>query len=90
VALDGSPESAAIECNDSVCHVVASVLSGPGGNLCGFVWRGGSEVRVTKLVTLKAEPRSGLAPFLTNGEVLYADQGARADMVLRRLGVDWE
>src|SRR5262249_16508579 len=41
MALDGSPESAAIECNDSVCHVVASVLSGPGGNLSAFVWRGG-------------------------------------------------
>jgi hypothetical protein len=90
VALDGSPESATIECNDSVCHVVASVLSGSGGNLSGFLWRGGSDVHVTRLVTLKAEPRGGLAPILANGDVLYADQGAHADMVVRRLGIDWE
>ncbi|HVW25715.1 MAG TPA: hypothetical protein VHC69_10110 [Polyangiaceae bacterium] len=90
IPLDGSPESASLECNDSVCHVVAAVSSPIGGNLSAFMWRGGSDVSVTKLVTLKAEPRSGLAPVVQNGDVLYADQGSRADMVVRRLGVDWE
>jgi hypothetical protein len=90
VSLDGSPESAALECSDAACHVVVAMSSSDGGSLGGFVWRGAGDVHVTKLVNLKTQPRAGLAPILSGGVVSYADQGSHADVVIRRLGVDWE
>ncbi|HEX4338737.1 MAG TPA: hypothetical protein VH062_22680 [Polyangiaceae bacterium] len=90
VPLDGSAEGAGVECTDTICHVAVAVSSNEGGSVEGFVWRGTRDVHVTKLVNLRIQPRAGLAPVLSNGDVLYADQGARADVAIRRLGVDWE
>ncbi|HEX3597482.1 MAG TPA: hypothetical protein VHU80_20380 [Polyangiaceae bacterium] len=90
IALDGSPESVAIECSDTICHVVVALSAPDGGSVGGFVWRGGGDVHVTKFVNLRTQPRAGLAPVLSKGDVLYADQGARGEVVVRRLGVDWE
>ena len=90
VPLDGSPETAAVECSDSACRVVTALTSSEGGSLAAFVWHGSPDVHVTKLVNLKTPPRAGLAPVLSNGDVLYADQGQHAEMVIRRLGIDWE
>jgi hypothetical protein len=90
VDLDGSVEAAALECTEAICRVVAATTSGGGGDLQAFEWRGGGDIRVTNLVALRAPPRAGLSPILANGDVLYADQGARGEMVVRRLTVAWQ
>lgn len=90
VPMEGSPEGASIECSESICHVVVAVATNGGGTLDGFVWRGRPDAPVTKLVTLKAPPRAGLAPVLSSGNVVYADLGPRTEMAVRRLGIDWE
>ena len=88
LALDGSVEGLGLECSD-VCQVAATIATGQGGSLQAFEWRGTNDIHVTKLVTLRAQPRGELGPVVVGGDVYYADQGARSDMVIRRVGVEW-
>jgi len=89
IALAGSVEGVGLDCGDTTCQVAATISSGEGGALEAFEWRGGNDIHVTKLVTLRAQPRGELAPVVAGAEVFYADQGARNEMVIRRLGVEW-
>jgi hypothetical protein len=89
IALTGSVEGVGLDCVDTTCQVAVTVSSGEGGALEAFEWRGGNDIHVTKLVPLRAQPRGELAPVVAGSEVFYADQGARNEMVVRRLGVEW-